>query len=114
MIRALTYRERAALDRLLEADFPGVEALREQAKSAQGCGRAMVTQLRVDDILPRASVTERQPVQAVVKGRGYDGGLLLFVEDGRLDWLEYWWVTDEMPDDFPPLDAIGPPVARKP
>jgi hypothetical protein len=32
--------------------------------------------------------------------------------DGRrLSALEYWWVTEEKPDVFPPLSAIGLPLA---
>ncbi len=71
----------------------------------------MVIDLSVDESLPRAPVTSRQPVQAVVDGAGYDGGLLLFVDDGRLSALEYWWVTEERPEEFPPVECIGPPIA---
>jgi hypothetical protein len=55
-------------------------------------------------------VVGRTPVQAVVVGDGYDGGLLLFVDEGQLSALEYWWVTEEKPDVFPPLSAIGKPI----
>ncbi len=70
----------------------------------------MVVDLVVSEGLPNASVVSRTPVQAVVDGDGYDGGLLLFVDDGRLSALEYWWVTEEVPDEFPPASAIGPPL----
>jgi hypothetical protein len=56
----------------------------------------------------------RTPVQAVVDGDGYDGGLLLFVHDGQLSALEYWWVIEEMPDVFPPLSATGKPIIASP
>ena len=61
---------------------------------------------------PRASVASGTPVQAVVDGDGYDGGVLLFVH-GRLSALEYWWVTEEKPDVFPPLSVVGQPLAYR-
>jgi hypothetical protein len=50
-------------------------------------------------------------VQAVVDGDGYDGGLLLYVDEGSLSGLEYWWVTKDPPAVMPPLSAIGSPIA---
>lgn len=109
--RSLSVRERAALDLLLSVDFPGVEALREQALTVTADdGQGMVLGLVVEEGQPVAQVIGRTPVQAVVDGDGYDGGLLLFVDDGRLSALEYWWVTEEMPTVFPPLTAVGSPV----
>jgi hypothetical protein len=108
--RELTDRERAALDLLLSAEFPGVHELRQQATSVKADGRAMIIDLEVNDAAPLATVLSRTPVQAVVDGEGYDGGLLLFVDDGRLSALEYWWVTEEMPNEFPPLSTIGRPI----
>ena len=70
----------------------------------------MIIDLVVDDVAPLAAVPSRMPVHAVVDGDGYDGGLLLFVDDGRLSALEYWWVTEDMPDEFPPLSSIGQPI----
>ena len=77
----------------------------------EAVGEMMVVELRVDQGLPKAHVLNPVPVQAVVDGHGYDSGLLLFVEDGCLAALEYWWVTEEMPEDFPPTEAIGAPIA---
>lgn len=108
--RPLSDRERAILDLLLSIDFPGVNALREQALSASAEGAQMVVGLVIDERLPRAQVVGRTPVQAVVDGDGYDGGVLLFVDDGRLSALEHWWVTEEAPDVFPPISAVGRPV----
>jgi len=105
--RELTDHERAALDLLLSAEFPGVRELRQQATSVKADGRGMIVDLMVDDAAPRATVLSRTPVQAVVDGEGYDGGLLLCVDDGRLSALECWWVTEEMPDEFPPVSSIG-------
>lgn len=112
MTRPLHVREWEALEHLLAIDFPGVVELRQQAASVRADGTAMIASLYVGEDVPRAAVVNRTPVQAVVDGFGYDGGLLLFVDDGRLSALEYWWVTDDMPDEFPPLSAIGQPIAH--
>ena len=108
--RSLSPRERAALDALLAADFGGAPELRSQAESVLASNDGMVVDLVVDRALPTATVVHRVPVQAVVDGADYDGGLILYVEEGRLSGLEYWWVTEDKPDDFPPASAVGRPV----
>jgi hypothetical protein len=108
--RSLSPRERAALDALLAADFGGAPELRSQAESVLASNDGMVVDLVVDRALPTAAVVHRVPVQAVVDGADYDGGLILYVEEGRLSGLEYWWVTEDKPEDFPPVSAVGRPV----
>lgn len=93
--RDLHPRERAALNALRTAEFAGVAELRAQADTASAVGEALVVDLVVDLSLPAAIVGHRIPVQAAVDGEGYDGGLILYVDDGRLSGLEYWWVTEE-------------------
>jgi hypothetical protein len=34
------------------------------------------------------------------------GEAFLWLQDGRLSAMEYWWVTDEMPDALPRLDQL--------
>ena len=111
MPRPLTDEERALLLLLLSVDFPGVVALREQARTVEAEGGGMVVDLVVDEGAPLADVVSRTPVQADVDGAGYCGGLILFVDGGRLSALEYWWVTDEAPATMPPLKAVGQPLA---
>ncbi len=113
MPRLLSDRERDILDLLLSVDFPGVVELRQQAVSVSAEREGMITNLAVSAESPRATVVNRTPVQAVVDGDGYDGGLLLFVDDGALSALEYWWVTEERPEVFPPLTAIGAPIVSR-
>jgi hypothetical protein len=108
--RPLSVRERDTLNLLLSVEFPGAEALREQALSVSAEDEGMVVGLVVDEGCPAAQVVGRTPVQAVVDGDGYDGGLLLFADEGQLSALEYWWVTEEMPAVFPPLSAVGKPI----
>jgi hypothetical protein len=112
--RPLSERERDILDLRLAADFPGFKELRQQAASVSVEREGMIIDLIVTEETPRAAaVINRTPVQAVVDGDGYDGGLHLFVDDGRLSALEYWWVTEERPDVMPPLAAIGAPITAK-
>ena len=111
--RLLSDRERDILDLLLSVDFPGAVELRQQAVSVSAEREGMIIDLVVSAESPRATVVNRTPVQAVVDGDGYDGGVLLFVDDGRLSALEYGWVTQERPDVMPPLTAIGAPITSK-
>lgn len=113
MNRALNPRERDALEALLAAEFAGAAELRAQARTVLAVNDALVVDLVVDASLPEAAVGHRVPVQAAVDGAGHDGGLILYVDDGRLSALEYWGVTEEQPGGFPPASAIGTPVAAK-
>lgn len=104
--RPLTANERTALDTLLAADFPGAVELRAQAATARvigrcGCGCPTID-LEVDETTPRAAVANSVAVDADAP----DGGLILFVADGRLSCLEYWSTADERPARFPPPGQI--------
>ena len=105
--RPLTPRERSVLDLLLATDFPGAAELRVQARTARVIGRCAcgcpTIDLAVDDAAPVADVDGRVAVDVDVA----DGGLIVFVDDGRLSGLEYWSVG-ETPAEFPPPDTIRP------
>jgi hypothetical protein len=73
-------------------------------------GDGLVIDLVVAPNLPAALVRERAPVEASVHDGDDVGGLILFVEGGRLSALEYWWTSDQKPRQFPPVSAIGDPV----
>jgi hypothetical protein len=104
--RVLTPVERAALTALLAVDFPGAVELRAQAATARVTGRCAcgcpTIDLVVDEATPVAAVEDRMPVEADVP----DGGLIVFVDEGRLAALEYWTVSDETPVEFPPPEQI--------
>src|SRR4051794_479990 len=96
-LRPLWRVERELLDALLAHDFPGVEPLREQARSVLAspgceCGCGTVDLAPKDADLPTSA--SDNPV--VVEGRVLDadgndiGGLLLFLKDGRLSSLEVY------------------------
>jgi hypothetical protein len=92
--RPLTTTERALLDALLDHEFDGVAELRVQARLATastGCECGCVTiDLHVPDDVPRASAVGTAPVEGTVVDASGEpiGGVLLFVERGRLSGLE--------------------------
>ena len=101
--RGLTAVERTLLDAFLAHDFPGVEELRAQARQAtasQGCACGCGTvDLQVSDDLPRSVAESPVPVEGTVVGAGGEptGGLLLFVEEGRLAGLEVYSFDGPLP-----------------
>lgn len=101
MARALTINEQQALAAMLAIDFPGAKELRAQAPTARvvrqcDCGCATID-LIVDPKLPVAPISTLVPVEAPTK----DGGLLLFVTDGRLSGLEIYSSHNRAPAAFP-------------
>ena len=93
--------EREVLDALLSHVFLGVDELRAQARQASaspgctcGCG---TIDLHVPDDSPRSSASSPVPVEGTVVGADGEpiGGLLLFVEDGRLSSLEVYSLVDD-------------------
>ncbi|EOD64364.1 hypothetical protein [Amycolatopsis vancoresmycina] len=104
--RPLTPNERTTLDTLLAADFPGAAELRAQAPTARvtsrcGCGCPTID-LEVDETTPSAPLKNSVAIEADAPG----GGLIVFVDDGRLSCLEYWTTADEPPAEFPPAGKI--------
>jgi hypothetical protein len=99
-IQPLTADERALLDLLLTAEFPGRDALVEQAKTASwggpGCTCGCPSYLlEVDRTLPAALVEE--PMVSDAHGRDRAGnlvGILLFVDEGYLREVEIYGHED--------------------
>ena len=112
-MRPLSEVERQVLDLMLGVDFPGATELRVQAELARvvrGCDCGCPTvDLVVGDDVPLAVVTSRTPVNAVVDDV-VGGGLIVFVDDGRLSGLEFYAAADPMPREFPTLEQIHPYV----
>lgn len=112
-MRPLSDVERHVLDLMLALDFPGAAELRVQAESAQvvrrcDCGCATID-LAVADDVPLAVVTSRTPVNADVDDL-VGGGLIVFVDEGRLSCLEIYAAEDPVPREFPGVDRIRPYV----
>ncbi|WP_141137496.1 hypothetical protein [Blastococcus mobilis] len=100
-VRPLTSSELALLDALLRHDFHGVHELRVQAHQVCaspgctcGCGSL---DLQVPDTVPRSPACSPVPVEGTVVGADGEpiGGLLLFVDGGRLSGLEVYSLDDD-------------------
>jgi hypothetical protein len=104
--RPLTTTERALLDVLLDDEFAGAAELRVQARRATastGCECGCVTiDLHVPDDVP-VSAAGTAPVEGtVVDAEGQPiGGVLLFVERGRLAGLEVHSLDEPLPFPVP-------------
>ena len=90
--RDLDSKERALLEFLLTAEFPGRSELQEQARRVKavgdcdcGCG---TIDLAVEDCPPRAHTREPIPVEARRESPEGPIEVLLFVRGGRLASLE--------------------------
>jgi hypothetical protein len=112
--RPLTGNERALLDALLAHDFPGAPVLREQARAATstpgctcGCG---TLDLHVPATAPTVAAGGPAPVEGTIRGADGRplGGVLLFVEDGRLSRLDVTSHGDPLPVPSPEQVTWGP------
>jgi hypothetical protein len=101
--RPLTTTERALLDALLDDEVDGVEELRAQAALATastGCECGCVTiDLHVPDDVPVPPTAGTAPLEGTVVDAAGEpiGGVLLFVEHGRLAGLEVHSVDEPLP-----------------
>jgi hypothetical protein len=101
--RPLTPTERALLDALLDHEFDGAAELRAQALRATastGCECGCVTiDLHVPDDVPVSSSPGPAPVEGTVVDAAGEpiGGVLLFVEHGRLAGLEVHSLDEPLP-----------------
>ena len=101
--RSLTSTERALLGALLAHDFTGAAVLRTQldvATATTGCTCGCGTiDLHVPAGAPNAGVAGPAPVEGTVHGPDGrpTGGVLLFVEDGRLSRLDVTSHGDPLP-----------------
>lgn len=113
MGRDLTSNELALLEwLLLDPEVPDADALRAQVRFAQvveGEPRLpSIIHLSVAGALPASLNNGHVPGGAVVEdASGQPTGFLdLWVKDGYLSSIEHSWVTDEMPEVFPPVERL--------
>jgi hypothetical protein len=109
--RRLTDDEDAALRFILHLeDFRGAEELRGQVPFVRAVwGRTTELYLAVDGGT-RADIGDgRIEVAALVVNDTEEptGFIHVWTKDGWLSSLEYSWVTDEMPAEYPDLDSLG-------
>jgi hypothetical protein len=98
--RDLTSVERALVERLLEVEFAGRDALREQFDGAQvtaeGCGDTRTIRFRLVDDAPQAATSLRVPVEGeTADADGMPIAILLHVIDGRAAEVEIYRVDGE-------------------
>lgn len=106
--RPLTAAESDVLHRILSANFPDADTLREQIGDAKVARNWGDNSPSVDIVVPESVKGARLedgaiPVAAHVTDDSgeYLGELLVWVADGRISALEYSWVTDEPPSELP-------------
>ncbi|MGW4646484.1 hypothetical protein [Kitasatospora sp. NPDC004289] len=111
--RPLNAAERAVLEHLLAADFPGAPELLAQLDRVEVVAAWFEGSVSVDLRVRGAAESDRRsvllPVGAEVydEDGGYVGELLLWAEGGEyLSALEYAWVTDEMPTVLPAVERL--------
>jgi len=109
--RPLTATERALLDALLDHEFDGAAELRAQAVRATAttsceCG-CVTIDLHVPDDVPVSSAAGVAPVEGTVVDAAGEaiGGVVLFVEDGRLAGLEVHSLDE--PVRLPPPERVS-------
>ena len=118
MRRPLTTTERALLDALLDSEFDGVEELRAQARwatASTGCECGCVTiDLHVPEDVPASSAAGPAPVEGTVVDAAGEpiGGVLLFVQSGRLSGLEVHSLDE--PRSVPPPERVSWEIADDP
>lgn len=104
-------------DRLLSLEFDGVQALRAQVPLARvvatcdcGCPTVDVEVDGAAPVSPFSAPTRLVPIEGCVAasntGAEASGGIILFVDDGRLSCLEYYSMADPPPSKWPTTDEI--------
>jgi hypothetical protein len=108
--RPLTPDEDAALRWILWLeDFPGAHELRAQVDHARATwGRTTELTIEVGEAAPAPVADGLLPVRAWVVGKTEEptGFIDVWVQGGFLHQLEYSWVTDDMPMEYPTPDRL--------
>ncbi|MCU1480704.1 MAG: hypothetical protein JWQ19_1490 [Subtercola sp.] len=106
--RPLEPGEMALLRAITRGDWPGAEEVRGQIESARHAGwwfeGSQSFSLVVDPdcpLIPLPSDLIGPTHHRVYEDDEVSGGVLLWVNDGRLTSLEYYWFTPEMPSRLP-------------
>ena len=103
--RGLTSSEAAIIEKVLTSgDFVGAPELQRQIQSTRVAGGlSTLLDLKVDHPAARSPAANGPvPVRAVVRRHGkVIGEILVWVEEGFLAGLEFAWVSDAEPVEFP-------------
>jgi hypothetical protein len=110
--RELSAAERAILELVLAPDFDAAEVLREQVPAARveavcECGCPTIDLVVANAPAARGYSSPVAPVRLVVTTDGREtGAIVLFVHDGRLSRLEYFWFGEVQPVEWPDADRL--------
>lgn len=112
--RPLTDDEGRVLGQILDAEFQGVAALREQLGSVQVVGRCDCGCPSIDlepgsegarsDQVGRLAPVELEVLPMVDEP---PGEVILFVDDGKLSYLQFVYFSDAAPHDWPAEDRLS-------
>lgn len=112
--RGLTEDERAVLGRLLVAEFQGVDSLRDQAIDVQvvgrcDCGCPSVDLEPISGRMRSDQAGRLAPVELAVAPEADEppGEVILFVDDGKLSYLEYVYYSESPPTAWPSNDRLS-------
>lgn len=98
--RPMTTREREVLGALLSVDFPGVEGLREQARTASVVDKCKCGCPTIHFAVGLENGRNHLVVEAAAPEEQFQD-VLLFVTDSGLDSMESSWTTDVPPAELP-------------
>jgi len=108
--RETTEAESVVLAAAVSGDWEGASELRSQlpgllARRGCSCGCGSI-ELKTRQGMPARTVPSPAPCEGIVLGAAGEvvGGLLLWVRDGLLDWLEVYWYDEPLP--VPALDRV--------
>ncbi|MCS5717703.1 hypothetical protein N1027_06090 [Herbiconiux sp. CPCC 205763] len=112
-IRELTSFERELLSLLVLGDWEGAEAAREQLRLAKHAGPwtsgSQSFHVDVESGSPLVSLPDgllNNTERAVHDGDDCIGGVMLWLQAGRISGFEYYWVTDDPPLGLPTLKQV--------
>lgn len=124
MSRPFTPHERAVFQRIVEK-APDAEILRSQIDASEygepwfeGSWSFSIVPIGEAPVYPHGeSIGGGREIGPVVgvheagaashRDENVTGSMFLSLYDGRIGDLEYWWVTEEMPDGLPGLDQLS-------
>ena len=116
--RPLTDDERRMLVHILDAEFQGVAALRQQLELVRAVGRCDCGCPSIDLEATSESARSDQPrrlapveLKVAPVADEPPGEVILFVDDGKLSYLEYVYYSEGAPHDWPAddrLSKVGP------
>ncbi|MGQ0843953.1 MAG: hypothetical protein ACT4QF_07435 [Sporichthyaceae bacterium] len=110
--RELSPSERAIVQLVLAPDFDAAETLRAQVPAARveavcECGCPTIDLVVSDAPAAVAFSSPVAPVRLIVTTDGREtGAIVLFVHDGRLSRLEYFWFGEVQPVEWPDADRL--------